>query len=187
MIQAHRLVRIALLLSWLSMNAGCSDNEATHYQHREPVAMAHGDECHVCGMLIVNYPGPKGETFERGHDTPRKFCSTRDMFAYLLQPETAAIVREIYVHDMTDTDWRKPDDAALVDGRKAWYVAGHQLRGAMGPTLASFAQRQTAEAFINQYGGRLLRYEDISLEIISRLDYGQKMEEKMPEFTEKLY
>lgn len=176
MTHAHRLLLLTLLLGWLSMIAGCNDNAANPGQNREPVAMNHGDECHVCGMLIVNYPGPKGETFERGHSTPRKFCSTRDMFAYLLQPETAAIVREIYVHDMANADWHKPGDIALVDGRMAWYVAGHPLRGAMGPTLATFAQQQAAEAFIKQYGGRLLRYEDISLELISELDYGQKTE-----------
>ncbi|MCW8956510.1 MAG: nitrous oxide reductase accessory protein NosL [Gammaproteobacteria bacterium] len=174
MMQAYRLVLITLILSWLSMNSGCNDTDTDNSQTRAPEAMTSGDECHVCGMIIVNYPGPKGEAFERSHNTPRKFCSTRDMFAYLLQPETAAIVREIYVHDMADANWRQPGDITLVDARKAWYVAGHPLRGAMGPTLASFAQRQAAEAFIKQYGGRLLRYEDINLEVISALDYGQK-------------
>lgn len=174
--QASRLLLIALLFGWLVMTTGCSDFDAANSHTNDPVAMAHGDECHVCGMLIVNYPGPKGEAFVRGSSTPRKFCSTRDMFAYLLQPESAATVREIYVHDMADANWHKPGEVALVDGRKAWYVAGHPLRGAMGPTLASFAQRQAAEAFIAQNGGRLLRYADIDLEVISRLDYGKNTE-----------
>jgi copper chaperone NosL len=163
---------ISLLLICLAAATACQNKSATATKN-DPISIQHGDECHVCGMLILNYPGPKAEAFERGIDLPRKFCSTRDLFAYLLQPETQSQVREIYVHDMADTDWAKPLTAPMIDARTAWYVANQPQRGAMGPTLASFAKREAAEHYMHKHGGSLLQFEDISLDVIARLDFGQ--------------
>ncbi|WP_303900912.1 nitrous oxide reductase accessory protein NosL [Thiohalomonas denitrificans] len=161
-----RLLMVALVPLLL---AGCGDEAEQRAQTREPVPIEHGDECHVCGMIITNFPGPKGETFLRGSDRARKFCSTRDLFAFLLQPENATIVREIYVHDMAQTDWEHPEDTALIDARSAWYVVGHPLSGAMGPTLAPFAERADAEAFIAEHGGERLQFDEITLDVMGEL------------------
>jgi len=48
-------------------------------------------------------------------------------------------------------------------------VAGHRLPGAMGPTLASFARRAEAEAFARAHGGRVLAYDEITLELLGNL------------------
>src|SRR5690606_8119875 len=97
-----------------------------------------GDECEVCGMLIDGFPGPKGQAFIRQRSAPLKFCSTVDLWSWMLQPEIEGVLEAAYVHDMTAVDWERPDDDRYVDARAAWYVAGHSQRGAMGPTLASF-------------------------------------------------
>lgn len=36
---------------------------------------------------------------------------------------------------MAETQWDHPEDTHLIDARKAWYVMGSNLMGAMGPTL----------------------------------------------------
>jgi len=160
---------LLLLLSATLILTGCGKSgEAT--KPPRPVAIEAGDECYVCGMIIVNYPGPKGEAYVRGRETPLKFCSTRDLFSYLLQPESKVIVTQVYVHDMAATDWNHPANSAFVDARSAWYVADQPLKGAMGPTLASFKTQKGAEAFHVKHGGRLLRFEDITLEILANLD-----------------
>lgn len=146
--------------------AGCGDGPSAD---PDPVAIGRHDECHVCGMIIERFPGPKGEVFAEGRTRPVKFCSTRDLFAYLLQPEAQTTTRAVYVHDMAGAAWAHPPDAALVDAREAWYVAGHPLRGAMGPTLASFARRAEAAAFAERRGGRVLAFDDVSLEVINGL------------------
>ena len=74
-----------------------------------------GDECHVCGMILARFPGPMGEVIADGQPRVLKFCSTRDLFAYLLQPEAGAVVREVYVHDMAGARWDHPLDAPQVD------------------------------------------------------------------------
>lgn len=147
---------------------GCEENQRT--AARLPVPIVDGDECHLCGMIINNFPGPKGQTYVfQGGDEPFKFCSTRDLFAYVSMPEAQSIVREIYVHDIEATTWDKPAFEAFIDGRAAWYVADQPLRGAMGPTLASFREQAAAERFIEQHGGRLLTFADIDVDLITGL------------------
>ncbi len=147
---------------------GCGEQQQAG--PRPPVPFHDGDECHVCGMLIARFPGPKGEAWVRGGARPLKFCSTRELFGWLLQPDSAALAEAVYVHDMAQNDWQHPDDTRLVDARKAWYVVGSDLKGAMGPTLASFARREDAEAFAGRHGGRIIRYQDITLDLLVNLE-----------------
>ncbi len=80
----------------------------------------------------------------------------------------------IYVHDMAQTTWEHPADGAFVPAQSAFYVAGHALKGAMGPTLASFKERSSAEAFAREYGGRVLRYGEITLKLLADLESAGK-------------
>ncbi len=123
------------------------------------------DECHLCGMLIMQFPGPKGELFEPvdGQPVARKFCSTRDLFAYYFQPENQHNVKEIYVHDMAQASWEQPGNDHLIDARTAWYVLGSSQQGAMGVTLASFSQEAHAKLFSKNYGGRILAFDQLTL------------------------
>ena len=160
-----------LLYLAFAVLAGCGNSEEGT-RILPPVAIEAGDECHVCGMIISNFSGPKGEAFLRTGGRPLKFCSTRDLFSYLLQPESTAMVTQVYVHDMGASDWAHPADGTFIDARMAWYVADQPMRGAMGPTLASFKNQEQARAFIEQHGGRLLRFEEITLEILANLGEG---------------
>lgn len=161
------MLTVALLLG------GCGPSSQTG-SVVGPAALEHGDECHLCGMLIERFAGPRGELAVQGDATPRKFCSTRDLFAFALQPENRDRIQAIYVHDMGRNDWASPspDPTAFTDARTAWYVAGHDLDGAMGPTLASFADRPAAEGFVTKHGGRVLAYKDITLALIANLAPG---------------
>jgi copper chaperone NosL len=94
----------------------------------------------------------------------RKFCSTKDMFAWFLQPENENRDHTLYVHNMAETHWDHPDDTHLIDAREAWYVVGSERTGAMGPTLASFETESEATEFAATYGGEILSFVDITLE-----------------------
>lgn len=137
---------------------GCSDPQ-------EPVAQAaqhftKQDECHVCGMLVDGFPGPRGELYQG--NKIRKFCSTRDMLSYYFDPENQHQVQSMFVHDMAKSEWNQPDDNHLIDARSAFYVAGSELEGAMGPTLASFAQQADAQAFAQRFGGRVIAFAQLT-------------------------
>lgn len=149
--------------------AGC-ENESESLAMQRPVPIEDGDSCHMCGMTIKRFPGPKGQCYVRGSEAVLKFCSTRDLFGFTTQPENASIVQSVFVHDLGTTDWEQPDDDAFVDARPATYVVCHPLPGAMGPTLASFAERAAAEIFAVEHDGRIVLFQDIDAERVSRLD-----------------
>lgn len=149
--------------------AGCGD-DAESLAAQRSVPIEDGDSCHMCGMFIERFPGPKGQCYVRGSEAVLKFCSTRDLFGFITQPENTGIVQSVFVHDMGATDWERPEDDTFVDARPALYVVCQPLRGAMGPTLASFAERAAAEAFADEHGGRIVMFQDIDAERVSRLD-----------------
>lgn len=159
-----------LLLALAGFLTACGDKQEDSQQSLlTSLHITQQDECHLCGMLIKGFPGPKGAIQVDSAKALKKFCSSNDLFAYLLQPENAQLKKQAYVHDMANADWHTPDDEAFVNVDNAWYVIEHQLKGAMGPTIASFGKREAAENFVQNHQGRIIRFEDISLELISQL------------------
>ena len=150
---------------------GCSQPQQSQQQVQQPVAIEAADECHLCGMLVANFGGPKAELFKKGITEQEgkkvhKFCSTRDMFSFYLDPENKRNVTTIYVHDMSKSPWNEPNDSYFIDARTAWYVAGSSQTGAMGKTLASFAKQVDAEQFAQEFGGQVLSFAQIDLSVL---------------------
>lgn len=159
-----RTLSVALLLV---LGVACSEQESSEKAMvRQAVAIEQADECHLCGMIISNYPGPKGETYNKSSNSVSKFCSTRDLFSFVLQPENIRQIKEIYVHDMSKTPWQRPEDEYFIDARKAWYVIGSEQKGSMGKTLASFGKQADAEVFINEFGGKLYSFGEITIDVL---------------------
>ncbi|MBR9728788.1 nitrous oxide reductase accessory protein NosL [Shewanella intestini] len=125
------------------------------------------DRCHMCGMIIKNHPGPKGQTHLKGTTQNQSFCSTRDMFIFALQSENKRQITDMFVHDMSKTGWDHPADSALIDAKTAWYVYGSNKKAAMGPAVASFGNEASAQAFAQEYGGKVLRFEQITTELLT--------------------
>ncbi len=166
--QKIKLGFLAIILLALGLGACNSSNDSASKKH-DPVAIKSGEECHLCGMIISKFAGPKGELYDQsGH--VQKFCSTRDMFSWYLQPENQNNTQEIYVHDMGRASWNKPNDKYLIPARSAWYVLGSNMTGAMGPTLASFKQKADAKIFIRKHGGTLLPFKDITQAVITKMN-----------------
>ncbi|MCL7941803.1 nitrous oxide reductase accessory protein NosL [Halomonas sp. ATCH28] len=165
--------RLALLIALLAslLLSGCSESEPEALAAAVPIEA--GDSCHVCGMLISEHPGPKGEAFLDPQGEALKFCSTMDLFAFLRQPENETRLSHAYVHDIGVTPWGQPSDEAFVLASEALYVVGHDRRGAMGHTLASFAERADAEAFLEVHGGELVSFDEIDLDLLGRLGRGE--------------
>ncbi|MDH5446189.1 MAG: nitrous oxide reductase accessory protein NosL [Gammaproteobacteria bacterium] len=136
----------------------------------KPIALSGGEICHVCGMDVTGFPGPKAQAFIHHQEQPLRFCSTVDAFSWLLQPDTPAILRVAYVHNMgAHSEWKNPDEKHYINAKKAFYVTSTQLTGAMGPTLASFKEESSAKDFMKKYGGKLFTYSEINFEVLSKL------------------
>ncbi|KXJ55064.1 MAG: nitrous oxide reductase accessory protein NosL [Colwellia sp. Phe_37] len=161
------MLRKLLLSIVLVTVIGCSEQSEQQQVIHQAVAIESSDECHLCGMLITNFSGPKAELFRKGvteadGNSVKKFCSTRDMFSFYLDPENKRNVTTILVHDMSKAPWDAPNDGYFIDARKAWYVVGSDKTGAMGKTLASFSAKTDADAFATEFGGTVIDFNAVS-------------------------
>ena len=86
------------------------------------------------------------------------------LFRSVLQPENIKRDHTLYVHDMAQSEWDSPVDTALIDAREAFYVIGSERKGAMGPTLASFADSTVADGFAAEFGGHVKAFSDITMD-----------------------
>lgn len=163
-------LRRALIVLALAVLAGCGGSPAPA---QRAVDTHPDDACAVCGMYLDGSPGPRAEAWVSGRAKPLMFDSTRDFFAYVLQPENQASLQELFVQDSARIDWQQPTPAAasFIDARTALYVAWQPLPGSMGPTLAPFASAALAEAFAREHGGGVLGFAEITPALVATLDY----------------
>lgn len=149
----------------------CFDNSQKVVVKHHPEKINKGEQCHLCGMLITQFSGPKGELYRtdisaEASNTVKKFCSTRDLFSFYLDPENKRNVTELFVHDMSKSIWEKPDDNFFIDAKTAWYVVDSSQTGAMGKTLASFSAEKDALTFAKEYGGKVLSFSQIDMGVL---------------------
>ncbi|HRP94756.1 MAG TPA: nitrous oxide reductase accessory protein NosL [Rhodocyclaceae bacterium] len=133
--------------------------------------------CALDGMLLADYPGPKAQIHYANRSEPDFFCDTVEMFHVHLNPEIVQPVRAMFVQDMGKADWDDPR-GHWIDARSAWYVHGSSRRGSMGPTLASFADEAGARAFAQEFGGNVLRFDDVTADMVV-LDGGALHDSRM--------
>ncbi|PKG40814.1 nitrous oxide reductase accessory protein NosL [Psychromonas sp. Urea-02u-13] len=157
-------LKLFTVVSFLLFTIGCNDTKSEQQMLKQAVAIESSDECHLCGMLISNFAGPKGEIAEKRSEQVNKFCSTRDMFAYYLQPENKRNVTQLFVHDMSKMPWDELNDGHFIDAKSAWFVTGSSKKGAMGLTLASFGQKEHADAFKKEFGGQVYSFGEITID-----------------------
>lgn len=136
-----------------------------------------GTSCALDGMILADYPGPKAQIHYDGQVQPDFFCDTVEMFSIYLNPEQARRVAALYVQDMGKADWDNPK-GHWIDARRAVYVHGSKRHGSMGPTIASFGSEADAQKFIETYGGKLLRFDDVKPDMVT-LDGGALHDQRM--------
>lgn len=141
------------------------------------VEIDRGTSCALDGMLLADYPGPKAQIHYAARAEPDFFCDTVEMFHIHLNPEIVQPVRGIFVQDMGKTDWDEPR-GHWIDARSAWYVHGSSRRGSMGPTIASFGNEADAAKFVEEFGGKLVRFSDITADMVI-LDGGALHDSRM--------
>lgn len=161
------LLRILLTFAVVMLLTACNsaDDAALELQAKN---FHPDDECHVCGMMVSDFPGPKGQAV--GRDGTRVFCSAAELVGWWLQPENRVAGARLYVHDMAYGSWEQPDDERLIDATAAWYVVETELHSAMGATLASFADEKAARALAEKHHGRVLRFDELDASVLLQHD-----------------
>ncbi|WP_340099855.1 nitrous oxide reductase accessory protein NosL [Salinibaculum salinum] len=153
----------------------------------EPISLTQDDQCEVCGMVIPNHPGPNAQIFyadqtPTGHPNPAHFCSTWEAFQYDFERQNEGWNRDVfYVTDYSSVDYELTTDAgdtlisthveadAFVDAAGVTFVAGSEVKGAMGRDLIGFSDQADAEDFQSEYGGTVVAFEDVTESTIAEL------------------
>jgi copper chaperone NosL len=117
---------------------------------------------HYCGMLLAEHAGPKGQILLEGRDDPVWFSSVRDTLTFLNLPEEPKTIAAVYVSDMAKAaSWEQPGADNWMLAGDAFFVVGSSRQGGMGGTEAvPFSTEPAAQAFVQQYGGRIVRLDD---------------------------
>jgi len=143
---------LVLLSLWVVSPAAAAD--------KAPPAPSAKDKCPVCGMFVARYTNWLGVVVRK--DGGRLyFDGPKDLFTYYLAPEKfgpagkPSDVIDIYVTDYYAV--------TAIDGRKAFYVIGSDVRGPMGKELVPFAKKADADGFLKDHKGeKVLRFEQIT-------------------------
>jgi nitrous oxide reductase accessory protein NosL len=171
----------------VAATTGCLGGGGSGEEVPPPIALTGNKQCDVCGMVIEQHPGPVGQLFyedftPEGHGNPAWFCSAWETFSYHLDRETEG--RSLVVGYLTDysrvdyelyddggstfiTAHLEPDAFGRID--ELFYVAGTNVKGAMGNDLIPFSDEDDAEAFAEEYDGSVYQEKDISRDLIARL------------------
>ncbi len=156
----RQVLALLAALPTLTLVACGSDRESAA-TGCSPILLTDEHECALCGMTIVRFPGPKGQACLRDGRL-LTFCSVQDMLAWSWQPESVPAIDTLFVHDLSRTGWDEPSDDAYMEAPDAVYVLGHDRRGAMGHSPASFSRRADAEAFAERHGGQVMELDQIN-------------------------
>ncbi|MBN7822070.1 nitrous oxide reductase accessory protein NosL [Bowmanella yangjiangensis] len=156
-----RLANLVWLVPAVSLLLGGCGDKVAQNEMIQPTAFHSDDECHVCGMVITRFPGPKGQALDAAAQQVRKFCSASEMLSWWMQPENRQANLTLYVHDMGKSQWDKPDDAHLIPAAQAFYVPAPDLPGAMGLSLGSFSDKQAAQQFADAQHSEVLSLDEV--------------------------
>lgn len=156
----------AMALAWLlALVAALSACDQKQDIAAVPLEIDRGTSCELDGMLLADYPGPKGQIRYGGQDRPVFFCDTLELLNTLIAGEQVRPVQGAWVQDMARADWQQPQ-GAWIDARSAVYVFGSKRHGSMGPTAASFAQEADANKFAEEHGGKVIKFGDIKSDMV---------------------
>ncbi len=164
--------RLAAFVAAVVLFAGCGEQQ----QSVQPREITRSTACALDGMILADYPGPKGQIHYADGEIDY-FCDTMELMSIYLRPEQKKRVVGLFTQDMGRTNWKRPQ-GNWIDARTALFVHGSRMDGSMGPTLATFARLEDAEAFAREHGGRVLRFEQITPELV-QLDGGVLRDERM--------
>ena len=151
---------LALLSLWMVAPATAAE--------KAPPAPSAKDKCPVCGMFVAPYPNWVGGIVYK--DGGRfYFDGPKDLLTYYFAPEKYGSARKrADIADIYVTDYYS---VSAIDGRKAFYVIGSDVRGAMGKELVPFAKKSDADDFLKDHRGRkVLRFDEITPATLKSLE-----------------
>jgi copper chaperone NosL len=148
-----------LILFLASVSLAGEDNNKTNVQK---------EKCPVCGMFVSMFADWNAKIVF-ADSTYATFDGPKDMFKYYLDMKRYNTAKNSdTVVAITVKDYYTKED---IDARKAFYVIWGNVYGPMGYEPIPFEKEVDARKFQKEHlGKKILRFKDITLELLSSLD-----------------
>jgi copper chaperone NosL len=135
---------------------------------RPPVTPSNSDRCPVCGMYVAKYREFLTQIiFKDG--SYAVFDGAKDMFKYYIniskyeKNRLSSDIDSVYVTDYYNV--------SFINALEAYFVKGSNVYGPMGKELIVFDNQEAAKEFMIDHSGEsILRFDDVTMEIIKLLD-----------------
>ncbi len=122
--------------------------------------------CVSDSMIVVNYNGPKAQILWK--NGKRSFyCEVREGFYDIFDKVKEKQVLAFYVQDFSNIEWGSYIDKWIL-ASEAIYVIDSIKDGAMGLTYVPFSDYESAVKFLNLYGGKIIKFSDLNLNVLSQ-------------------
>jgi nitrous oxide reductase accessory protein NosL len=159
---------VAVLTVSMILTLTLITDTVTYSSDRKPVKPLPKDKCPVCGMFVAKYPDWVMQiVFKDG--SYAVFDGAKDMFKYYFNLEKYNKAKKLSdIDSIYVTDYY---GLTLIDGFKAFYVAGSNVYGPMGHELIPFQKKADAEEFMADHSGKaLLGFKEVSYDVIKTLE-----------------
>lgn len=124
-----------------------------------------GDRCPVCAMTVADRPMVCGAELDDGRTY--YFCGTGCLLKSLMHPEVYLAAEPDGVARAVVTEYF---GGAQLPAERAFWVAGSDVTGAMGPMIVPLARADEVEPFRERHGGHtVFRLEDLDDALWERL------------------
>lgn len=160
--------RITLLLAAVGVTMAATAEPATvSGEGVEPRPPGPRDRCSVCGMFVAPHADWAAQVvFEDG---PRAFFDgAKDLFTYLLSRDRyLPEVRQLDIVAVYVTDYY---EVTPIPAREAFFVVGSDVLGPMGHELVPHADREAADEFLRDHGGRqIVTFDEVTRALLQSL------------------
>lgn len=135
-------------------------------------AVSKKDRCPVCGMFVYKYPKWVAR-IEFSDGSSYYYDGAKDMFKHYMDiPKYSPGKQSREIVSISVTDYYS---VSLIDGKSAFYVVGSNILGPMGHELIPLKDLKSAQEFAADHkGNKILRFDEITPEIIHELDKMQQ-------------
>lgn len=169
---------VMLSLIALLLLSACADNESGDVTD-SPRDLTREEVCMIDGMILMDYPGPKGQLFFKNGEA-RFFCDTKGLIATLYDPDYRVKIKNAYVQDFGGRKWGSYGDR-WIDVNQAFLVLDGDKFGAMGPTIATFSLRADADSFAAEHGGMVIAFAEFDEGMLE--EYLKRVRQQLRDLT----
>jgi nitrous oxide reductase accessory protein NosL len=138
-------------------------NAKSAHKHSK-IDVPNGAKCPVCGMFVYKYP--KWVALIEVDGKKNYFDGVKDMLKYLLFDGDFKYNRD-KITKIEVTNYYTLDS---INAKDAFYVYDSKQYGPMGREFIPFSTKKEATSFINDHGGELMLFKDITPKLVLRLD-----------------